>query len=111
MSEEGPAKEVLLDKKRQAEARRYSNLKRRLYLMELGLSAVLLGIMVFSGLSRYLVKFIDLPQIPAAVFYFVFLMLAYTLITFPVTYYSGFILPRRYGLTRQCVQGWLAVAL
>ena len=99
------------DEKRQADARRYSALKRRLYFIELALDAALIVILVFTGLSRSLAGLIKLPLVPAAVCYFLLLIAAYALVTAPLSYYSGFVLPRRYGLTRQNFAGWLVDAL
>ncbi len=101
----------LPDEARQAQARRYSRLKRRLYLIELVFSTFLLMLLVFTGLSRVISDRLQLPFIPSAIAYFLLLMLAYTLLSFPLSYYSGYVLPRRYGLIRQSFTGWLADAL
>src|SRR5207249_10111336 len=39
--------------------------------------------------------------------YFLILMLAYETITAPIAYYSGFILPHRYGLSTMSLKSWL----
>jgi STE24 endopeptidase len=39
--------------------------------------------------------------------YFLILMLGFELITSPLGYYRGFILPHRYGLSTQTLRGWL----
>ena len=99
------------DEARQVKARRYSRLKRSLYFIELVISAVLLGILAFTGLSRTLSGPIQLPPILSAVAYFILLMVAYALLTIPLSYFSGYFLPRRYGLIHQSLAGWLADAL
>ena len=99
------------DKARQQEASRYSRIKRRLYFAELALSAALLIMLVVTGSSRALSGAVQLPFVLSAVAYFIFLMLAYTLLTSPFSYYAGYHLPRRFGLLRQSFSGWLADAL
>jgi STE24 endopeptidase len=106
-----PAKQAP-DEKRQVEARRYSSLKRSLYFLELGFSAVFLAIVAFTGLSRYISSlFANLPPVVKVVAYFILLMLAYAIVTAPLSYYSNYILPRRYGLSRQNMYEWFADAL
>jgi STE24 endopeptidase len=100
------------DKNRQAEASRYSRDRRALFFLEMAISALLLLILVFTGLSRALSNI--LPRLPlalAAASFFVLLMLLYALITAPLSYFSGFVLPRRYGLIRQGPGGWVVDAL
>jgi STE24 endopeptidase len=38
--------------------------------------------------------------------YFLLAVFVYQLITLPIAYYSGYILPHRYGMSTQSVQGW-----
>ncbi len=111
MPEAGAPSEAPVDANRQAQARRYASIKRRLGLFELALSAALLSILVFTGLSRYFSGFLDLPAVASALCYFLLLMVAYTLITAPLSYYAGLALPRRYGLSRQDFKDWLADSL
>jgi len=39
--------------------------------------------------------------------YFLILILAYEIITAPIAYYSGFVLPHRYGLSTMSLKSWL----
>jgi STE24 endopeptidase len=110
MPEAGAPSEAPVNADRQAQARRYASIKRRLGLFELALSAALLSVLVFTGLSRYFSGFLDLPAVASALCYFLLLMVAYTLITAPLSYYAGLALPRRYGLSRQDFKGWLPTA-
>jgi len=48
------------------------------------------------------------PQPWASALYFVILVVVLGIITMPLTYYQGFILPRRYGLSTQKLGAWLA---
>ena len=111
MPDGGTPPEAPVDADRQAKARRYSTIKRRLGLFELALSAALMSVLVFTSLSRYLSGFLDLPAVLSALCYFLLLMVAYSLITAPLSYYAGLVLPRRYGLSRQNFKDWLADGL
>ena len=100
--------EPVLDQARQKLAREYSRLRRRLSLGESGLSLVLLLILVFTGVSRWFTGLFHLPVVALAVIFFLILVIAYELLTSPLSYYSGFVLPHRYGIATQKLRGWLA---
>jgi len=99
--------EPSLDATRQKQARRYASIQRFLSLADYLLGGILLVALLLNGLSRQLTQFLALPAVPGAAIYFAGLMLAYALITAPLDYYTGYILPRRYGLSRQTPGGWL----
>lgn len=67
----------------------------------------MLLVLLLSGFPRHLVELLALPAVAGAVIYFAGLMLAYALITAPLDYFSGYILPRRYGLSLQTPGNWL----
>lgn len=106
-SDENPVPEPALDPVRQKQARQYAGLKRRLSLVDLAIAGTLLLVFAFSGLYRELTGSASLPVVAAAVLYFAILMLVYGLLSAPLSYYRGFVLPRRYGLLTQKVSGWL----
>jgi STE24 endopeptidase len=97
-----------LDTKRQELAKRYSRLMRRLSFVELAVVGVLLLVLVFSGGSARIGYFLSFPQPWASALYFVILVAGLGIIMMPLTYYQGFILPRRYGLSNQKLSAWLA---
>lgn len=97
----------VLDQERQKKAREYSRIQHRLGFAEMGLSLALLLILVLTPVSRWFITLFDLPVLPTAVVFFLVLILAYELITSYLTYYSGFILPRRYGLSTQNLKSWM----
>jgi STE24 endopeptidase len=111
MPDGGMPPETPIDNDRQAKARRYASIRRRLSVLELVFSAALMSVLVFTGLSRYLSGFLDLPVVLSALCYFLLLMMVYSLITAPLSYYAGLVLPRRYGLSRQNFKDWLADSL
>ncbi|MGA7676891.1 MAG: M48 family metallopeptidase [Dehalococcoidia bacterium] len=97
-----------LDIKRQELAKRYARLMRRLSFVELAVVGTLLLILVFSGVSARMSYFLPFPQPWASALYFVILVFGLGIIMMPLTYYQGFILPRRYGLSNQKLGAWLA---
>jgi STE24 endopeptidase len=70
--------------------------------------SVLLLILVFTALSRWLTGLFNWPAIAVAVVFFLILVVAYEILTSPLSYYSGFTLPHRYGISIQNLRGWLA---
>jgi Zn-dependent protease with chaperone function len=105
-----------LDPARQVEARRYARQRRRLSLVNLAISAILIAILLLSGLNFWLRDALA-PIVggwePVAgwqpllvTLYFLALALAVTIIDLPLSYYSGYVLPHRYGLSTQSRAGW-----
>jgi STE24 endopeptidase len=99
--------ELVLDPTRQRQARYYARLKHRLSLAELIIGSGLLAALVFSGFSDNLTGLLSLPAVPTAVIYALGLMLAYQLLTAPLSYYGGYVLPKHNGLSNQGLGGWL----
>jgi STE24 endopeptidase len=97
-----------LDIKRQELAKKYARLMRRISLIELVIVSAVLLALVFSGTSVRVSYFLSFPQPWASALYFVILVTGLSIITMPLTYYQGFILPRRYGLSTQRLGAWLA---
>jgi STE24 endopeptidase len=96
------------DIKRQELAKKYARLMRRLSLVELVVVGALLLVFIFSSVSAKLGYFLAFSQPWASALYFLILGAALGIILMPLTYYRGFILPRRYGLSSQNFGGWLA---
>ena len=102
--------EQALDPQRQEKAREYAGITRRLFFIDLALGAVFLLVLLFSGLSSGLRNFLDFPQSARVALYFLIVMVSYGIISAPLDFYSGFILPHRYGLSCQSLRSWLADA-
>ena len=96
-----------LDSRRQEEAKKYAKAKLSLSLSDSVLAGVILLVLVFSGLSARLTGLFVFPVVPAAVIYFTILMVAYGVLSAPLGYYHGFVLPHRYGLSVQTFTAWL----
>ena len=101
-------KQPRLNSKRQKLAREYTRITRRLSLIEMALIGAILLVLVFGGLSVRLSHFLAFPQPWASALYFLILAVGLSIITMPLTYYQGFILPHRYGLSHQKLPAWLS---
>ena len=99
--------ETPLDIERQKLAKEYARINRRLSIAELIIVGILLLILVFGGISARISHFLTFPQPCAAALYFLILAIGLGIITMPLAYYQGFILPHRYGLSYQKLGDWL----
>jgi len=97
-----------LNYKRQKLARKYSGLMRRLSLIDLAIVGAILLVLVFGGVSVKLSQFLDFPQPWASALYFIILAVGLGIILTPLTYYQGFILSHRFGLSHQKLNSWVA---
>lgn len=100
-----------LDRARQEKARKYAQIRRRLTYADMVVAGILLLLLVFGGLSTRLAGSFTLPVVPAATIYFAILMVAYGVLSAPLSYHRGFVLPKRYGLSTQKLTGWLGDAV
>jgi STE24 endopeptidase len=105
-----------IDEKRQEKAREYARIRLRLSLVDMALAAVGVIVILVSGLDIWFANVLrPLSWQPVGgwfplqiLVYFLVLILGYQFITAPLGYYSGYLLPHRYGLSRQSLQAWLA---
>lgn len=99
-----------LDPERQQQAKEYARLKRRLFFVDLLLSGlVTLAWLVFgwaAALKAWLLPFTRNDWLLVALFGAVF-FLTFTILELPLGYYSGFVLPHRYGQSTQSLGGWV----
>jgi STE24 endopeptidase len=98
-----------LDLERQKRAKEYARIHRRLFVLELGLSAVYVLGWILSGLSPWwrdqvhTVTQITWLSVPLFALGF---GLPYLILTLPLNYYSGFVLPHRYKQSVQSLRSW-----
>ncbi|WIG61374.1 MAG: hypothetical protein OJF49_004122 [Ktedonobacterales bacterium] len=111
-----PSEPVALDPERQRLAKRYARQRQALSLVNLGISAVVILVLLFGGVSFALRDTLagvsgwePLPSWqPLRVgAYFLVLFAATLVIGLPLSYYSGFVLPHRYGLSTESFGGWV----
>ncbi len=108
--------QVELDLDRQQKAREYARIRRRLSYITMGIGVIGIIILLFTNLGIWLAEQLHtLSWQPIAgwfplqiLAYFLILMLAYEIITAPIAYHSGFVLPHRYGLSTMSLRSWLA---
>ncbi len=107
--------QVELDAERQRKAKEYARIRRRLSFVSIGIGVAGILIFLFTNLGIWLRDQLQaLSWQPIAgwfpwqiLVYFLILMLGYEIITAPIGYYNGFILPHRYGLSTMTLKGWL----
>jgi STE24 endopeptidase len=101
---------VTLNSERQRQAQRYAIAHRVLYLADLAIGAILLGGIVVSGGAsalRDLTSPAPFGRIGTIAEFVLLLLLVSTVLTFPLTVYGGWVLPRRNGLSVQTIWAWL----
>lgn len=102
--------EIALDPQRQEQAKEYAQIRRRLMLVNLGFNAVYALLWLLAGwalaVRELLTTFTTNPWLLVAGFVFVFGAAA-TLYEMPMSYYSGFVLPHRYGMSNQTLKEWI----
>ena len=102
---------TMLDPEKQKQAKQYSRIKRRLWLVETLFSAFYalawLGLGWAVGLRAWLSAFAsnDWLLIPAFTFFFAGI---YFIINLPLDYYSGFVLPHRFDQSHQTLKDWIS---
>ena len=99
-----------LNPERQQKAKEYAGIRRRLFLVELAFGAVYVLTFVLAGFSPWLRD--QIHRLTQAVWLSAPLFalgfgLPYSIITAPLSYYSGFVLPHKYGQSTQTLRAWL----
>ena len=99
-----------LDPERQKQAKEYARIRRRLWLVETIFSALYaIAWLVFGwavALRDWLMTFTTNPWLLVPLFVAIFGGI-YTLINLPLSYYSGFVLPHRFGQSNQTFKDWV----
>jgi STE24 endopeptidase len=99
-----------IDPEGQKEAKKYARLSRRLMLIDLAIGAVYALTWLFFGWAHLLRDFLTThttnPWLLVPAFVAVFGAIYY-LLDLPLSYYSGFVLPHRFGLSNQTLSGWI----
>jgi STE24 endopeptidase len=100
-------REVAPDPLRQQKAREYAKLLRRGSFVRLGIGLVLLLALLFTPASTALAGLLAFPLPWSAALYLLVLVAGYEVMVAPLSYYYGFVLSHRYGLSKQNLAGWL----
>lgn len=104
------AEPTTLDPEKQEQARRYARIRRRLWAVDTALSAAYLLAWLFSGtagaLANWLKTYTGNEWLLVLLFAVVFGGFA-SVLELPLSYYSGYVLPHRFGLSNQTLRGWV----
>lgn len=104
---------TVIDPEKQTQAREYNRIKRRLWLVETAFGLIYAAAWLLLGWSIHLRGWLllkwpllqnDWVMVP--VFIFLFSAVS-SLIEAPLSYYSGFVLPHRFGQSNQSLKDWL----
>ncbi len=102
--------EEILDLERQQRAKEYARISRRLFMVDLVLGAIYVIAWILAGFSPWLRNQIQAVVQPTWLSIPLFALgfsLPYSILTAPLTYYSGFVLPHKYGQSTQTLKAWL----
>ncbi len=113
------AEAATLDTGRQKEARKYARIRRRLFIVELLLGGAYLGLWIGLGWNLRLQGALEalgnggslpfpLPWWGVLLLFVVLLSLPWMVLTFPLDYFQGFILPHRFGISNQTLGSWIS---
>ncbi len=101
---------TVLDPERQKQAKEYARIRRRLWLADTIFSAVYaiawLSLGWATALRDWLLTFTTNPWILVALFVAIFGGI-YSIVNLPLGYYSGFVLPHRFGQSNQTLKDWV----
>ena len=102
--------QTALDPERQKQAKEYARIRRRLWLVDTTFSVIYALAWLFLGWSISLREWLatlttnEWILIP---FYIAIFGGVYSLLNLPLSYYSGFVLPHRFGQSNQSLKDWL----
>ncbi|MCL4396212.1 MAG: M48 family metallopeptidase [Chloroflexi bacterium] len=99
-----------IDPDRQKQASEYARIGHRLWALDLVVSALAILIVIALGLNVWLkdvILAVSANVWLATFLYFAAALAAYGALTSPLSYYSGYVLQHRYGLSTQTQRAWL----
>src|SRR5689334_5162300 len=99
-----------LDPEKQQQAKQYARIRRRVWLVDTVFSALYMLAWLFFGWSialRNWVVNITLNDWLMVVLYIIVFGGIYSILNLPLGYYSGFVLPHRFGQSNQSFRDWV----
>ena len=99
---------LTIDPEKQRQAKHYARVRRRLFFVDLALSALiaLAWLAVSGALKQFLLAYTTNEWLLVILFGGIF-FLSLQLLELPLAYYSGFVLPHRYDQSNQTLGGWI----
>ena len=104
------SKIITLDPEKQKQAKEYARIRRRLWLVDTGFSTLYFSAWLFFGWSISLRQSLTLLTdnwLLITAFYIAIFGGVYFLLNLPLGYYSGFVLPHRFGQSNQNLKDWI----
>ncbi len=103
--------QITLDPERQKQAKEYARIRRRLWIADTTFSAIYALAWLFLGWSISLREWLTTLVSTSSDWIIIALYIAifggvYSLLNLPLAYYSGFILPHRFGQSNQSLKDW-----
>jgi STE24 endopeptidase len=86
-----------IDWERQGKAKNYARIMRPLAFLEIGIAALFILVLLLTPLSTSLRNRLDLPQHLRVALYFVTIMLCFAIVSAPLSFYRGFLIPLASG--------------
>lgn len=102
---------MVLDAERQHKAKEYARIRRRLMLVDLGLGAAYLMVWLATGwhiAARDWIRTMTTAPALEVLMFGVIFAVPYIVLDLPLSYYSGFSLPHRYGQSNQTLTNWIS---
>lgn len=102
--------ELNLDPEKQESAKRYARIRRRMYVLDIALGGLYLLWWLVSGTSILLegsISELNVGWAAELILVAFLIFLPWTILFLPLDFYSGYILPHRFGLSTQDIRGWL----
>lgn len=104
-----------LDPARQERAKEYALIRRRLWATEMLLGGIYITLWLSSGWATKIAGAFNASSSDGAISWWLTLLgvtaglaIPWWILSLPLSYYSGFILPHRYELSTQTIKGWIS---
>ena len=96
-----------LNPERQKKSKELARINHRLFWVDSAISLAAMLLLIITGVSLNLREALDVNRWVQIPLYTTIVFGGLTLLTYPLTVYSGYFLPKRYGLSTQSFKAWL----
>jgi STE24 endopeptidase len=105
----------MVDPARQERAREYALIRRRLWATDMLLGGIYITLWLFRGWASKISEALNTSSIDGAIAWWLMLLIVtaalavpWWILTLPISFYSGFILPHRFELSTQTINSWIS---